>query len=65
MSSHVQSAQSLCRCGGLGEGGDQQQGSEEESKRALWSMCCLLIGAFAHAQSMSVYLQFVPYVLST
>jgi len=54
-SSDVWLAQSLCRRGDPGEGGAQQEGSEEESKRkrALRSMCCPFIGAFAHAQSMS------------
>jgi len=63
MSSDVRSAQSLCRHGGSSEDEVQQQGGEEESKRAQRSMCCPFIGAFAHAQSVSVYLQFVPYVL--
>ena len=65
MSSDVRSAQSLCRCGGPGKGGAQQRRSEEESKRAARSMCCSFIGAFAHAQSMSAYLQFLPCVLPT
>ena len=63
MSSDVWSAQSLCRRGSPGEGRAQQQGREEESKRAARRMCCPFIGAFAHAQSMSAYVQFLPCVL--
>jgi len=63
MSSDVQLAQSLCRHGGPIEDEVRHQGGEEESKRAPRSMCCPFIGAFAHAQSMSTYVQFVPYVL--
>jgi len=65
MSSDVPSVRSLYRHGGPGEGGTQQQGDEEGSKRerAARSMCCLFIGAFAHAQSMSAYVQFVPCML--
>jgi len=65
MSSDVRSAQSLCRRGGPGEGGAQQRGGEEESKRAARTMCCPVIGAFAHVQSMSTYVQFLPCVLPT
>jgi len=63
MSSDVWSAQSLCRLGGHGEDEVRQQGGEDESKRAPRSMCCSFIGAFAHVQSTSVYVQFVPYML--
>jgi len=59
MSSDVQLAQSLCRCGGSGEDGVWQQGGEEERKRAQRSRCCPFIGTFSHAP----YVQFVPYVL--
>jgi len=54
---------SLCRHGGSGEDEVGQQGNKEESKRAPRSMCCPFLGAFAHVQSMSTYVQFVPYVL--
>jgi len=63
MSSDVRSAQSLCRRGGPGEDEVEQQDGQEESKRALRSMCCPFIGAFAYAQGMSAYVQFVPCVL--
>jgi len=63
MSSDVRSAQSLCRRGGPSEIGAQQRGGEEESKRAPRSVRCPFIGAFARAQSMSAYGQFVPCVL--
>ena len=43
--------------------GGEQEGSEEESKRATRTMCCPFIGAFAHAQSMSAYMQFLPCML--
>jgi len=64
MSSDVLSAQSLCRRGGPGDGRVQQRGGEEDSKRkrAPRSMCCPFRGAFAHAQSMSTYVQFVPHI---
>jgi len=39
------------------------RGGEQERERAPRSMCCPFIGAFAHAQSMSLYVQFVPCVL--
>jgi len=65
MSSDVRSAQSLCRRGGPGVGGAQQRGGEEESKRAARSMFCPFIGAFAHVQSTSAYVQFLPCVLPT
>ena len=52
MSNDVQSAQSLCRRGGSGEDGVQQEGGEGESKRTQSIMCCPFIGAFAHSQSM-------------
>jgi len=41
----------------------QQPGGEEESKRAARTTCFPFIGAFAHAQSMSAYVQFLPCVL--
>jgi len=63
MSSDVRSAQSLCRHGGPGKGGAQHPGGEEKSKRAARSICCPFIGALAHAQSMSAYVQFLPCVL--
>jgi len=45
MSSDVWSAQSLCRRGGPGEGGAQQRGGEEESKREseLQGACAALL----------------------
>jgi len=63
MSSDVRSAQSLCRHGGPSEGGAQQRGGEQQSKRVARSMCCPFIGTFAHAQSVSAYVQFLPCVL--
>jgi len=38
-------------------------GAEQEKERAPRSTCCPFIGAFAHAQSVSTYVQFVPCVL--
>ena len=58
-SSDVRLAQSPWRSGGSDKGGIQQQGREEERKRAQRSMCCPFIGAFAHVP----YVQFVPYML--
>jgi len=62
-SSNVWLAQSLCRRGGPGKDKVQQQDGEDESKRAPRNMGCPFMGAFAHAQSMSAYMQFVPYML--
>jgi len=63
MPSNVRSAQTLCRRGGSSEDGVRQQGGKEESKRAQRSKCCPFIGAFAHAQCLFAYIQFMPHVL--
>ena len=50
MSSDVRSAQPLCRRGGPGEGGAQQRGGEEQSKkRPARSMCCPHMCSSCHA----------------
>jgi len=46
-----------------GESRAQQSGGEKERKRVARTTCCPFIGAFAHAQSMSAYMQFLPCVL--